>query len=123
MTILWGVLFKGEFHMVNFEWLEPWDSLYTEPTSFEKELYCEVGNQHILYGKRVKAIGRRYDCDDFLFQVFDVEFGYAVVHLTFSNKTEGNPNYPRTKVYKEFNDWFNQCMLADHSVYLLGEEE
>lgn len=109
--------------MVNIEWLEPWDNLCTKPSSFERELFSEVGNQHILYGKRVKALGRRYDCDDFLFQVFDSEFSYAVVHLTYSKKVEGNPNYPKTKVYKDLDDWLNKCMLPDHSEYMLGEEE
>ncbi|GMQ58359.1 hypothetical protein AN1V17_27540 [Vallitalea sediminicola] len=77
--------------MVNdINWLEPWDSLRTEPSFFEKELYSEVGKQHILYGKMVMAIGRRYDRDDILFKVYDSELSFAVVHLTYSNKREKN---------------------------------
>lgn len=37
----------------NINWLEPWDSICTKPTSFEKELYIEVGVEHILFGKGV----------------------------------------------------------------------
>ncbi len=63
--------------------LKPWDKLNTEASSIEIELYKEIGTYHILYGKKVKAIGRRYDCDDILFQVHDAEFKFAVVHLTY----------------------------------------
>lgn len=101
----------------NISWLEPWDYLCTEPNSFEQELYFEVGEQHVLYGKKVTAIGRRYDCDDFLFQVYDSEFNYAVVHLTYSRMREKNPSFPRTKLFKDLNDWINNCMIPDHLEY------
>jgi hypothetical protein len=106
----------------NIKWLEPWDSLCTEPSSFEKEFYNEVGEQHILYGKKVIAIGRRYDYDTFLFHVDNSEFRFAVVHLTYSLKEEDS-NYPKTKLYKDLNDWINRCMIPDHSEYMLGEED
>lgn len=73
------------------DWLEPWEPLCTAPDSFENELYNEVGGKHILFGRKVSAIGRRYDCDDVLFRVFDADFNYAVVHLTYSRKTEVEP--------------------------------
>jgi hypothetical protein len=107
----------------NISWLEPWDELCTEPVSFENELYKEVGEYHILYGKKVTAVGRRYDCDDFLFKIHDSEFEYAVVHLTYSSKREGNPKFPRTKVFRDINDWIERCMIPDHSEYTVGEED
>jgi len=107
----------------NINWLEPWDSLCADPSCFEKELYKEVGAQHILYGKKVTALGRRYDCDEVLFQVSDSEFYFVVVHLTYTAKSDEDPNYPRTKVYKNLNDWIDKCMISDHSEYILGEEE
>lgn len=70
------------------DWLEPWEPLCTAPDCFENELYHEVCEHHILFGRKVSAIGRRYDCDDILFQVLDTDFNYAVVHLTYSRKTE-----------------------------------
>lgn len=106
----------------NINWLEPWDSLCTEPSSFENELYNEVGEQHILYDKKVIAIGKRYDCDTFLFQVDNSEFHFAVVHLTYSQKRE-DPKYPKTKLYKDLNDWINRCMIPDHSEYILEDED
>lgn len=107
--------------MIN--WLEPWESLCTAPDSFESELYNEVGRNHILFGKKVSAIGRRYDCDDLLFRVFDSEFNYAVVHLTYSKKTKVTPQYPKTTVYKDLGSWVNECMMPTHSDYVLCEEE
>ena len=107
----------------NINWLEPWDSLCTESNSFEQELYFEVGERHVLHGKKVTAIGRRYDCDDYLFQVHDSEFNYAVVHLTYSRMKEQDAGFPRTKLFKDLNDWINNCMIPDHSEYMFGEEE
>lgn len=104
------------------DWLEPWDSICTEPDCFKKELYNEVGKKHILFGKEVSAIGKRYDCDDFLFQVFYASFKFAVVHLTFSKKTEDSIQFPKTTTYKDLNSWINECMIPAHSEYVLDEE-
>ncbi|MCT8978496.1 hypothetical protein N4T77_18060 [Clostridium sp. CX1] len=111
--------------MDKIEWLEPWGSLCTGPDYFEKELCNEVGILHVLYGKKVSAIGRRYDCDDVLFRVYHSKFNYAAVHLTYSNSKMGkvNPKYPRTKLYKDLDDWIKKCMIPDHSEYILYEEE
>jgi len=98
----------------NVKWLEPWDSLCTNGISFEQELYKEVGINHVLYRKTVIAIGRRYDRDEFLFQVNNSEFKIAVVHLTFLGKRQTDSNYPKTKLYTDFNDWINNCMISDH---------
>ena len=98
------------------KWLEPWDSLCTDGKSFEQELYKEVGRNHVLYNKKVSVIGRRYDRDDFLFEVKDIEFKFAVVHLTFSGKEEIGVN-PRTKVYKDLDHWINRCMILDHNEF------
>jgi len=98
----------------NIEWLEPWDSLCTNGISFEQELYNEVGRNHVLYMKTVTAIGRRYDRDEFLFQVNSSEFKIAVVQLTFSGKKLTDSNYPKTRLYIDFNDWINNCMIPDH---------
>ena len=107
----------------NINWLEPWDSLCVEPSYFEKELYKEVGRQHILHGKKVKAIGKRYDCEEVLFQVHNSEFCYVVVHLTYCSKEDEHSNYPRTKIYKNLDDWIDKCMVPDHSEYMLGEKD
>jgi hypothetical protein len=95
-------------------WLEPWGSVQN-PEVFEKELYREVGQQHILYGKKVIAIGARCDCDDCLFEVLDSDFRFAVVHLTYSK--EENPNWPDTEIYKDIDTWIKERMMADHEEF------
>jgi hypothetical protein len=105
----------------NINWLEPWDALCTEPATFENELYNEVGEHHVLFGRKVTAIARRYDCDDFLFQVHDSEYSFAVVHLTYSTKREEDSKYPRTKIFKDINDWINGCMIVDNLEYMIDE--
>ncbi len=101
------------------DWLEPWNLLCTEPSSFEEELYREIGKDHILYGKKVRTIGRRYDKDDFLYIVDDSQFSLAVVHLTYCHHTEENLDFPITKLFKDLDDWVNNCMLPDHEEYVL----
>jgi len=96
------------------EWLEPWDTICTDGSTFEEELYKELGRNHILYGKKVSALGRRYDRDEYLFQVNNSNYKIAVVHLTFSGKEEKDNNYPRTKFYKDLDDWVSNCMVIDH---------
>ncbi len=105
------------------DWLEPWDSLCTEPDYFENELYNEIGRLHILHGKKVSAIGRRYDCDDCLFRVYGAGFNYAVVHLTYSSSKmiKINPQYPKTTIFKDLGTWIKECMIPAHSEYILGE--
>jgi hypothetical protein len=68
--------------------LEPWGSVNSEPDYYEKELYIEVGKKNILYGKKVSAIGRRYDCDDILYIL-------NIMHLKnhFTNRLNINSIY------------------------------
>lgn len=100
----------------NIKWLEPWNSLCTNENLFEEELHKELGKKHILYNKKVSIIGRRYDCDDFLFEIDNIDFKFAVVHLTFSGKEESE-SYPKTRVYKDLNDWINRCMVPDYNEF------
>jgi hypothetical protein len=37
---------------------------------------------HVLFGRTVRAIGRRQDCDDVLFYLGESVLQFAVVHLT-----------------------------------------
>ncbi|MDF2587635.1 MAG: hypothetical protein K0S41_1476 [Anaerocolumna sp.] len=104
--------------MDDIDWLEPWNSLINNKHFFENELNNEIGNQHILYGKKVTAIGRRYDCDDILYQVYNCDFEFAVVHLTFRKTIEGSPLYPRTDIYKNIDSFVNECMVPLYIEYI-----
>jgi hypothetical protein len=69
---------------------------------FEAELRREVPRGHILYGRTLRAIARRLDQDDVLFQ----EGGDAamlVVHLTWSVETD--PKWPWVTEYGTLADF------------------
>jgi hypothetical protein len=70
---------------VDLSLLEPWASVENS-AFYEDELKNEVGFLHPLKWKRVRAIGRRTDCDDVLYEVLSGNTKYAVVHLTYSKK-------------------------------------
>jgi hypothetical protein len=102
------------------DWLEPWDAITSDSKYFEDELEREVAEGHILHGKAFNAIGRRYDCDDVLYQIHHPDFNYATVHLTYSKRRENNPTFPLTKTYLTLSDWINDGMLRDHIEYTAG---
>lgn len=78
--------------------------------SLNTELQKEIGSQHPLWGKTVAAIAKRNDNDDILFRVEDV-FGIAEVHLTWSGKTEKNPLWPETILFRSFEVWRDRAGL------------
>jgi hypothetical protein len=88
----------------------PWQ--WDDTTDLSKELTIEVSKKHVLHGARVKTIARRQDMDDVLFEVDNREYKYAVVHLTWLHHEERNP-WPLTRLYKDWNDVFNNKILPD----------
>ncbi len=98
----------------NMIWLTPWVAIKQNITQLEDELARELLDAHILCGKKVRAIARRIDNDDVLFEVDDQDYQYAVVHLTWSGKQESSKEYPWTVLYSNFEDWVEKCMKLDH---------
>jgi hypothetical protein len=88
----------------------PW---YWDDSDLAKQLYKEISENHVLFSRPLKAIGRRQDNDDVLFQFENGDFGYAVVHLTWSQKKLLDPKYPRTKLYSDWNDLYINRILVD----------
>jgi hypothetical protein len=72
--------------------------------------------QHPLYQQQAIAIGQRCDCDDVLFHLPASSVPYAMVHLTWSGKTEP-VGWPATSLYTSLEDWIKQCMQPDHETY------
>jgi hypothetical protein len=56
----------------------------------EDELRREMPVGHALYGREVRAVARRDDCDDVAFEV--AAAGLCVVHLTWQRETD--PRWP-----------------------------
>lgn len=91
------------------EYKLPWASC---DEHLEEQLQKEVSQGHVLYGVKAKAIARRVDTDDVLFELADHEFNFAMVHLTWQEKPS-SPEWPYTEMYRDFSDWANHCMIPD----------
>ena len=72
--------------------LSPWYYIDDVSDSFSKELQKEVAPGHELYGVKISAVARRYDCDDFLFELHEHACKLAFVHLTFHGVPETDPD-------------------------------
>jgi hypothetical protein len=95
-------------------WLTPWQQ--AQAAGLAVELQKEVGTAHPLYQQQAIAIGQRCDCDDVLFHLPASSVPYAMVHLTWSGKTEPLGR-PATSLYTSLEDWIKQCMQPDHETY------
>lgn len=69
--------------------------------AWEQELRTELSTGHVLDGRRWVMFARRTDRDDAVLHL--ASGGYAVVHLTWSGRTE-QPPWPSTTVYQDLRD-------------------
>ena len=80
---------------IELQLLSPW-ILPFSPEGLARELKLEVGSGHPLYSKSIRALAVARDRDDVLFEIGEgVGIQWAVVHLTWSGKTESSPSCPR----------------------------
>jgi hypothetical protein len=77
----------------------------------EAELARELRSDGLLYGKTVRAVAQRIDCDDVLFLVDGADHKVAVVHLTWSGSTDSNKGWPTTTLYADLETWKTECMV------------
>jgi hypothetical protein len=91
--------------------VKPWLAVNLNKDYLERELLSELSSKHILYGKKVNAIAYRQDMDDVLFEIFESENSYAIVHLT--HRFESDPKWPLTRLYKNW-DEVNLQFKEDH---------
>jgi hypothetical protein len=96
------------------EWLVPWCPVeaLVEQSGLLKQLQRELPTGHILKGEHVTAIGRREDCDDVLFALEDGRV--AVVHLTWSDKTGPDTDFPWTRMFASFDEFSTDEMTPEH---------
>jgi hypothetical protein len=62
----------------------------------------------------MQAVARRQDCDDVLFVSVDEPRILAVVHLSYANRPETDPRWPRTTFFDSIDDWMECGMKADN---------
>lgn len=103
---------EGEDELPSIDWLEPWCAVGEEGKALENELRRELSRKHVLRGKEFRAIGRRIDNDDVLFEVLGDSPRYAVVHLTW--RRERQAQWPWTMLYDDLATWRTECMMEDH---------
>lgn len=78
-------------------------------------MQSEVPERHVLHGLKVRAIATRIDRDDVLFEVEGGQMPLAVVHMTWRKETD--PRWPRTKLFRCWDDWIRNDMLPAHEEY------
>ncbi|HUE73676.1 MAG TPA: hypothetical protein VMP01_22550 [Pirellulaceae bacterium] len=81
---------------------DPWQPAAENASALERELCSEVAPGHPLHGRSCRAVARRIDCDEVLFEVGSTQL--AVVHLTWRGAAETNSNFPATSLYDSFED-------------------
>jgi len=98
------------------EFIEPWTAIAESINStFVNELQQELPADSMLYGRKVKAIAQRIDCDDVLF-ILDDSHQLAVVHLTWSGKSEQHP-WPLTELFHDEHEFHVKRMLPAMEAY------
>lgn len=93
--------------------LPPWAEVRDDLVLAE-ELTREVPEGHVLFGRALRAVARRIDCDDVLFVGDGV---VAVVHLTWKRSREIDPRWPTTEVFASLDDFATGRMRRDHESY------
>lgn len=101
--------------MTEFVWLKPWIAADNHGIALVTELHKELNSNHILFEKCQRAIGRRIDCDDVLFESTDGTF--ALVHLTWLGKKDLHPDFPWTRLFSTFREFVEQVMIPDSEDY------
>jgi hypothetical protein len=98
-----------------FTFLRPWVPVREHADNLVVELQREILQSHPLYGKNLRAIAQRTDCDDVLFDVDSDDFAYAVVHLTWTGEPEKASCWPDTQVFVSWPDWIEKRMKPDNT--------
>jgi hypothetical protein len=102
----------------DFVWLEPWEPVSDSADILICELRRELAEEHVLFKVPVAAVARRTDSDDVLFATIESSKPLAVVHLTWSGRSEPDPLWPHTTLYDGWQDWIVRCQIPDHRDWL-----
>lgn len=100
-------LFPGN----SIAFLPPWEGV-TNNDRLENELQKELSQHHILYGKEVKAIARRRDTDDVIFEIAAGK--YALVHLSWQGQPANTAEYPQTKLFDHWTKVYGKVIAEDN---------
>ena len=105
------------------EFKAPWVAVTPEERErLETELSLEVCLLHHLASLDLEVVARRIDTHDILVAINPHLCECAQVQLTWSGKTEMNPEVPKMELEATFQDWVQNRMLPDHRAYRAGEQ-
>ena len=99
------------------QWIAPWKPI--DPAvagKFEDEYANEIAKGHPLYGVPARAIGRRIDRDEVLFQLLRHLCDYVVVRLTWSGKEEPPPHSPSFELFLD-DEIMDKCIRPAQKEY------
>ena len=106
------------------EFKAPWVAVTPEERErLETELSQEVCLLHHLASLDREVVARRIDTHDILVAINPHLCECAQVQLTWSGKTEMNPEVPKMELEATFQDWVQNRMLPDHRAYRTGANE
>ena len=99
---------------MSVDWLIPWHPIEDARVrdGLRAELQRELPRGHVLVGVPVTAIATRQDCDDVLFALDDGRV--AIVHLTWSGKTEPVSDHPWTVLLDSMERFVEDEMKPEH---------
>ena len=102
----------------------PWAAVTPEDQErLEAELAQEVCLLHHLASLDCEVVARRTDTNDILVAINPHLCECAQVQLTWSGKTEMNPEVPKIELEATFQDWIQNRMLRDHEAYIIRTNE
>jgi hypothetical protein len=107
------------------EMLMPWRILHdtseikNRAEQLSARLQSDLPPNHVLNGLGARAIATRVDCDDVLFETESAEMPLAVVHMTWRKETD--TSWPRTKLFRNWQEWVRDEMVPAHDDYAGGE--
>jgi hypothetical protein len=105
------------------EFKAPWAAVTTEEKErLEAELANELCLLHHLASLDLEVLARRVDTSDILVGINPHLCECAQVQLTWSGKTEMNPELPKMELEATFQDWIQNRMLPDHEAYIAANE-
>ena len=102
----------------SFSFLEPWTRIENYAGNFDDELRREVSPGHLLHSRAIRAIARRTDRDDVLFEVEAPDFRFAVVHLSWAGSEAQHPDWPAAQAFTTFEEWVATRMDRDHEEFM-----
>ena len=95
----------------------PWEPIdEAMAAKFEDEYATEIGKGHPLHGVPVRAIARRIDRADVLFQLLRHLCDYAVVHLTWSGSEEPDARRPSFELFLD-DELMEKCIRPAQKEY------